>query len=111
MMNFTKVKKMARNLIKSSINKVNEYFQNSIDFQNSLGYLMIVMRNSYAISIGIDQVYNGIKDSKRFKICILQLVYMLIFVLELLIFFISSDLFSLIDGPFLLDQFRLMFFT
>ena len=102
---------MARNWIKSLTNKVSEYFENSIDFQNSLGYLMIVMKNSYAISVGVDQVYNGIKDSKRFKICILQLIFMLIFAFQLLIFFISSDSFSLIDGPFLPDHFRPMFFT
>ena len=69
------------------------------------------MKNSYAISVGVDQVYNGIKDSKRFKVCILQLIFMLIFAFELLAFFISSELFSLIDGPFLPDHFRPMFFT
>ena len=47
--------------------KVNEYFL----MKNSIGTLSNAIRKFYVASVGFDEIYYGIKNPKRFKLCIL----------------------------------------
>ena len=44
--------------------------------ENSIKTLSNAMRRFYVLSIGFDEIYYGIKNPKRFKLCILFCIIM-----------------------------------
>ena len=91
------------NFIKKSINqykqKLSEYFL----FENSFEALSKTTTKFYVASIGTDDIYNGIKHPKKFKLCILLCILMWLTTILHILFIISNDLFKLIYSPFLPD--------
>lgn len=95
-----------------SINKINEFkqkFHNYFLMKNSLQALSNAMKNYYIISVGFNEIYNGIKKPKKFKMCILVCLINWITTFYHLIW-ISSDYFwSKTDGPFLPNKSRICY--
>lgn len=65
----SRIKNRIKNRIKQ---KLNDYFS----LENSLGHLNKLFKDFFIISIGFDEIKNGMKNSKRFKLCILVCILM-----------------------------------
>ena len=91
------------NKIKNFKQKVSEYFL----MKNSLQTFSNAMKNYFVISIGFDEIYNGIKKSKRFKMCILVCLINWFGAFYHLIWTSSDYLWSKTNGPFLPDKSRI----
>ena len=74
--------------------------------KNSIKHLMKLMRKFYVTSIGFDGIYFGSKNPKRFRKCVLICALIWMFIIQLILIFISDYLYSLVDNPFLPDHFR-----
>ena len=81
---------------KSLINRRENYFQLS----NSLGHLMKISKRFYVTSIGFDEIFNGTKNSKRFRICVLTCIYCWLVIIGQIVFISSDQIYSKFDGPF-----------
>ena len=97
-----KVDVYSENQISNRKQKFKDYFS----MENSLGHLMEVAKDFYLVSIGIDDIYNGIKNPKRFRVVILHLICFGFFTVIFNLFMISDYLYSLIKESFLPDNFR-----
>ena len=91
-----------KNKIARIKHKVNEYFL----MEKSIGILSNTMRRFYIFSVGFDEIYYGIKNSKRFRWCILFCIINWMNAIWHFLFLISDEMWSLIDGPFLPDHLR-----
>lgn len=54
--------------------------------ESSIGHLMKVAKDFYFILIRINQINDGVRNTKRFKITILHVIYLIIFSLILNLF-------------------------
>ena len=75
--------------------------------ESSFGHLMKVTKDFYLVSIGINEISDGIKNSKRFKIAILHLTFCAILNLILTLFSISNYFYSFLKADFLPGQFKI----
>lgn len=85
--------------------RIKEYFS----MERSIGHLMEIAQDFNVISIGINEINDGIKNPKRFQLSIFHLINLAIFSLFLILFSISNHLYSLLKVDFLSDHFRLLF--
>ena len=85
--------------------RVKEY----LSMENSLGHVIETANNSYFISIGINEIKDGIKNSKRFRITILHLIYITISTLILIIFSSLNYLHKFLMNDILPKHFMLVF--
>ena len=98
----SKMKRRVRNKITKLKSKVNYFFL----MNYSLNHLIKFMKKLYVISIDFDDVYYGIKNPRRFIICVLICGYVWLATFQLSLFCISDYLYSLIDNPFLPEFYR-----
>ena len=94
--------------IENNISNIKPKFKKYITMQSSLDHLMKVAKDFYYISIGSNEISDGIKNSKRLKVSILQLIYMLIGSMILHLFAISNYFYSLLHTDFLPGHFRIL---
>ena len=98
---------------------MNVYFENKITnakqqikiyftMKNSLDHLMKIAQDFYVISIGLNEINDGLKNPKRFKITILHLIFFGIFTFILYLFAALNYLYSLLNADFLPVYFRLL---
>ena len=95
-----------KNWIKNFKHKLIELFL----FENSIKTLSNTMKNGFVISIGFDEIYNGIKNPKRFKLCIILCLIMW-FATFWHILLLTPPIWSLVSGPFLPDHFKTSIFV
>ena len=79
--------------------------------ENSLNDLMNYSKRFYVISIGFDQIYYGLKNSMRFKICVLICTFMWLSTLFQLSFVISDHIYSLGHHPNLPNFLRIIYLS
>ena len=84
-------------------------FKKYVSMERSCGYLMEVARNSFFISIGINEINDGIKNPKRFKITKLHLIYFGISNLILILFSVFNCFYVSLMADILPAQFRIVF--
>ena len=99
---------MVKDLIIRSFRNVVDKFKRCASMEQSLGHLMEVARDFYVFSIGINEIEEGIKNRKRFKMLILNLIYTLIFTLAVILFSVSNYLYCLLKVDFLPGNFRII---
>ena len=99
------VKEKIRRFIKNQIEK----FKGYLSVKKSLDNLMEVAKDFYFFSIGINEIKDGIKNSKRFRITILHTIFLAILTFLIDLFSISNYLFSLLKENFLPNHFRIIF--
>ena len=85
--------------------KVNEYLL----LKNYLKAFSNDMKNYYVISVGFDEIYYGIKNPKRFKLCIILCIMHWICTFYHLIWISSDYIWSKTDEPFLPEKIRIGF--
>ena len=96
--------------IENRMNKINirmQRFRDNLSMEKSIGHLMKTAKNFYFISIGIQEINDGNKDPKRFKIIILQLTYYAIINLILTLFSVSNYFYSQLKTDFLPADFKI----
>ena len=96
--------------IRSEISNAKQRFKAYFSMENSLGQLIEVAKDFYVISIGINEINEGIKNAKRFKITILHLICYATFPFIINLFTTSNYLYSLLYVYFLPDYFRIFLF-
>ena len=76
---------LIRNNLNRIKNRIKQRFKEYFILENSLGHLNNLLKISFTISIGFNQINCGIKKSKRFimNILVYILMWILIFQLEL----------------------------
>lgn len=84
-------------------NKVNEYFL----MRKSIGSLSNAIRKFYVFSVGFDEIYYGIKNPNRFKLCIMFCIIMWLATFWHFLLIISNKMLLLINNPFLPDNLRI----
>ena len=87
--------------------KVNEYFF----MKNSIGTLSNVIRKFYVLSVEFDEIFYGIKNPKRMKLCKILCIILWLTTLWHFLLLLSPSLWSLIDNPFLPDYKKTCIFT
>ena len=80
--------------------KIKEYFL----LKNSLEHLENFIKKYCVFSIGFDDIYNGNKNMRRFKICIFNWAFGWFAVLYFLLFVLSDKMFSLMNVPSISDE-------
>ena len=98
------VKETIMRFFKNQIDK----FKGYLSMKKSLDHLLEVSKDFHFISIGIDEIYDGIKNSKRFRIAILHAIYLAIYTFVISLFLISTYHFSLLKENFLPGHFRII---
>ena len=86
--------------------KITKRINDCFSMKNSMNNLNKFVKKSYLCSIGFDEIYFGMKNSKRFIITILSCITIWMVTLYYLLLIVSDDLWSTIDGPFLPEHFR-----
>ena len=76
----------------------------------SIGHLMKVAKDFYMVSMGINEINDGIKNPKRFRLIIWHIIYLPIFTLINHLFAISNYFYSLLKTDFLPGHFRRIVF-
>ena len=84
------VKEKIRRFIKNQIDK----FEGYLSMKKSLDHLMEVAKDFHFISIGINEINDGIKNPGQFKLVILNLIYFVIFVFMVILISLSNYLYS-----------------
>ena len=97
-----KLKDKIKDKITKSKQKVNEYFQ----MKDSIATLSYATKKFFIISVGFDEIYNQIKNPKRFKISLLICVITWLVTIWHFLFLISPDLWSLVDSQMLPYHFK-----
>ena len=92
------------------IDQITKQFIEYWSMERSIGHLMEVAKSCYFISIGIDEINNGIKNPKRMRIIILQLIYFAICSLIVNLFSTTNYFYSFIKLDILPSQFQLIIF-
>ena len=64
------------------------------------------LKKFYVFSVGFDDIYYNYSNSRRFKICLFNCMFMWIVTLMQLFITASGNLWSKFENPFLPDQFR-----
>ena len=91
-----------------SILNGNQRFKKYLSMERSLGHLMKVANNSYFISIGIDEINDGIMNPNQFQITTWHLIYYGIFTFIINLFAASNYFYLLLMDGILPKQFRLI---
>ena len=92
------------NKIKDFNESVNEYFT----LQNSLEYLNKFLKTFYIYSVGFDDMYYGFRNPKRLRISVVICSLLWLVTLYHLLLVTSDDVYSLINGPFLPELFKVL---
>ena len=79
---------------------IKEYFL----LENSLEHLENFIKKYYVFSVGFNDIYNGNKNMKRFKICIVNWVFGWFAVGYFLSFVLSERMFSIMNVPSISDK-------
>ena len=82
--------------------KIKEYFL----LENSLEHLANAIKKFYILSVGFDDIYYGIKNHKRFKICIFNYAIIWLAKFYFLSYLLSDFMFSLMDIPSFTSQLK-----
>ena len=99
---------MVKIWFKNKIDKVITKIKRHFDFENLIYNFFDLVTINFIISVGIDEIYFGTKNLKRFKLCILICIINW-FVLFYHFLFLNSDfIYSLIESPFLPDDFNVI---
>ena len=85
----------------SQMSKLKRKSKEYLMLENWMKCLSNTARNCYVLSGGFDEIYEGIRNRKRFVIRILLCILMWLAALYHLILTVSDDLWWLIDGPFI----------
>ena len=93
-----KIKYMINNLI----SKIHDYFL----IEKSLNNLMKISVKYFVTSIDFNDIYYGNKNPKRFKTCVLIYILMCLMTFGCISFILIDDLYSFIDIPFPIGQFK-----
>ena len=96
--------------VKDQINKLKLKLSEHFSLKNSIKTLSNVIRNFYVISKRFDEINYGIENPKRFKVCLFLCITLWLAILWHLILLIPS-VWSLVDGPFMPDHFKLCIFV
>ena len=86
--------------------RIKSYFA----IESSFGHLMETSTNLYLMSVGIDEIDQGIKNAKRLRRSLFNMICFIIFILNLFLFSLSSYHYSLLKLEFLPDQMPMMIF-
>ena len=105
-MNKIKVSKI-KIYFKTNVKKITKKINDCFSMKNSINNLNKFVKKFYLCSIGFDEIYFGMKNSKRFVITILSCIMIWMATLYHLLLIVSDDLWSTIDGPFLPENFRI----
>ena len=97
---------MVKEIIIRFVQNQNDKLKGYLSMERSLGHLMEIAKDFYYISTGINEINEGVKNAKRFKITILHLIYFSIFTFIISLFIASNYLYSLLYVHFLPVQFR-----
>lgn len=101
--------------LKIKIIELSEKFKRKlIEFfllDNSISNLSNKMKMFCILSVRFDEIYDGIKNPKRFKVCIIVCIVMWLVTLWYLLLIILPCLWSLIDNPYLPDHFKTCLFV
>lgn len=104
------LRKMNQIKIKTKIKiaKFKENFKNYfLREEKSIKNLIKFLRKLYVFTYGFDELYLGTTNSKRLKISKIICILSWLVTLEHLLLVISDDLWSIVDGQFLPEHFRL----
>ena len=95
-----------------TINKINKFKQKFHDYflmKKTLQAFSDVMKNYYVISVGFNEIYYGIKNPKRFKLCILFCIMHWIVAFYHLVWVTSDYIWTKTNGHFLPAKARIGF--
>ena len=92
------------------INQITKRFVEYWSMKRSIGHLMEVAKSCHFISVGIDEINDGIKNPKRMRITILQLIYFAICTFIFNLFSTSNYCYSFIKLDILPNHFQLIMF-
>lgn len=96
MIGFVKVKFLALKY------KIKQYFL----LENLLDHLANVIKKFHVLSVGFDDIYYGIKNPKKFKICIFNCSIIWLTKFDLLSYLLSDFMFSMLDIPSFTSQLK-----
>ena len=99
---------MVKDIMKRYFSKFKKKMKEYFLMERSCGHLMETAKNFYYFSIGIDEIYDGIKNSKRFAISIFHFINLAIFTLILVLFSLSNHFYSMINIDILPNHFRIL---
>lgn len=92
------------------INQITKQFIEYWSMERSISHLMEVAKSCYFISIGIDEINDGIKNPRRMRITILQLIYFAICTFIVNLFSTTNYFYSFIKLDILPSHFQLIMF-
>ena len=93
-----------RNKIQNVRVKIHDYFL----LKNSLKSFTEIAMKYFVISVNFDEIYHEYKNPKQFKKCVLVYVLTWFTTFYALSFVLSDGMYSLIDSPFLPDNFGIL---
>lgn len=93
-------------VIESQMRKLKQKSKEHFMLKSSIKCISTTAKNCYVLSSGFEEMYFGVKSRKRFVIRIFLCILTWLAALHHLIMTVSSDLWSLIDGPFIPKYFR-----
>ena len=100
--------KMCINWFKNNIKKIKIKIKQHFKVGNLLYNLISLSKLNFITSVGIDEIYFGTKNPKRFQLCIVNCMISWIVCLFHLLLLTSDFMFSLIKSPFLPNDFNVL---
>ena len=94
------------NKLRVKINKIKQKARDYLSFKNLMTSLISFTQKFYVLSIQFDRVNYGLVNLRRFKISLIVCVLMWLATFYNFLMITSNTFWSLIDGPFLPDQYR-----
>ena len=97
-----KIKNMCKNWFENIRLKLKEHFK----VENINYNLHYILKKSLRISVGLDEIYFGTKNPKRFILCKIHRYYNVLLCLLHISFLTSNFMFSLIKTPYISDLYN-----
>ena len=101
------IKDKIKDKVAKSKQKLNEYFQ----MKSSIPTLSYTIKKWFLFSVDFDEIYNGSKNPKRFKTCLLICMITWLATIWHFLLLISPELWSLADTVYLPDHFKTFLFV
>ena len=99
---------MLRKKLRNQKEKFKRNLYEFILLKKSLQILNDFIKKYYILSIGFEEMYFGYRNQKRLKIVIVICILFWLATLCHLLFVLSNDLYSFLDGPYLPDHCRVL---
>ena len=87
--------------IRNKLNKLKTEIIRNFELRNLVETCSNLMTKSYNMSIGLSDIYDGNKNAKKFKLCVIQCIFCWIISFINLLFLSSDNLYPIVGNEFL----------